>query len=444
MNESCRCLMLAAVSLAAACASGPQTDVAPGGVATLDALAVVDSAAAARAAWTDAVRASRANDPVAALRALDRATAAWPTQPAYHWSRAVVAARLQDTATTIAALAQYASFGLGRDLSDSSFAFLKTHSAFAAIERRHEANRAPMPRSRVVARLADSTLWPEGMDVNPRTGVVYVTSIRHRTIVAVTHDGRERDLIPRHTAGFGAFMGVRVDARRGILWATHAGLRQMQGWTPVDSGAELVALRLRDGTMLRRIPLNPAERHIPGDLAIAPNGDVLVTDSEQPAIHLLRAGQDTFERIRHPLFRSLQGIAVTATGDVAYVADYSHGLLRLDLATLTVARVEAPSNVTTLGIDGIALLGNSIIGIQNGVTPPRVVRFRLDASGTQILSADVIDRNTALADEPTIGAIAGNDFLYIGNSQWEKYDAEGTRRPSAALTRPAILGVPLR
>ena len=126
-----------------------------------------------------------------------------------------------------------------------------------------------------------------------------------------------------------------------------------------------------------------------------------------------------------------------------YVADYSHGLLRLDLATGDVTRLQDAPHSTSLGIDGIVLHQNTIIGIQNGVAPARVMRYRLNPAGTAITHAEMIDRNSAIADEPTIGTIANGEFVYVANSQWEKHDGNGVLRAGTTLAKPVLLGIPL-
>ena len=79
-------------------------------------LAVVDSAAVARSAWSKASAAFTAHDTAAAYRYATHAAAAWPVQPAYVWGRAVAAVLAADTAGAREALAEYAALGLGRDL----------------------------------------------------------------------------------------------------------------------------------------------------------------------------------------------------------------------------------------------------------------------------------------------------------------------------------------
>jgi hypothetical protein len=243
----------------------------------------------------------------------------------------------------------------------------------------------------------------------------------------------------------GAVLGVRVDARRGVLWATLAGIPQMHGFGRADTIiAALVRVRIADGRIERRWDLPPAPLgHVLGDLAVGPLGDVFVTDSNDPTLYRLRPNADSLEAITSPLFRSLQGMAPTPDGRLLYVADYAHGLLRVDLETRAVTRLEDAPHTTSLGCDGIVWDRGAIVAVQNGVSPARIMRFVLDSSGQRISDAQVLDRNSSIADEPTIGTVVGDEFVYVANSQWEKYTDDGRRKPGRPLTKPVLLAVPL-
>ena len=123
-----------------------------------------------------------------------------------------------------------------------------------------------------------------------------------------------------------------------------------------------------------------------------------------------------------------------------YVADYSHGLLRVSLTSKRVNPLTAPRGVTLLGVDGLYWHRGALIGVQNGVTPARVVRFCLDPGGRSVRRLEVLDRNPAVADEPTLGVIEGDSLVYVATSEWEKYDDAGKRvagtklRPATALS----------
>jgi hypothetical protein len=410
-------------------------------------VAAVDSAAAARAASARASVALRSNDLTAARREYARAVRAWPTQPAYVWAAAILAWHQHDTSAVLNYLRIYADLGLGRDLTvDSTLANVANSGVFADTRIKLTANAYPLVRSRVKVAFGDSTFWAEGVDVDPATKHYFVASIRHRTIVDVAPDGTSRELWPRDRPDLGAIFSVRVDTPRHMIWATTSGVRQTEGYVPADSSiAALLEIRPSDGRILRRWNVAPVTGgHVLGDLAIGPAGDVFVTDSNQPTLYWLRPGADTLESITSPLFHSLQGLAPTPNGRTLYLTDYSHGLLRVDLLSHAVTRVADAPHSTSLGCDGIAWYRGSIIAVQNGVEPARIVQMVLDAAGDSIARLDVIDRNSNIADEPSIGTVLGDDFIYVANGQWTKYDTNGTRIAGSKLSPTILLDVPLR
>lgn len=410
--------------------------------------AIVDSAAVARAAYARATAALRATDFRTAKAEAMRAAAAWPTQAAYQWARVVIGMRMRDTAAVLDALTRYADLGLGRNLTvDTALARLVALPAFRSVAARHAAQLAPLRRGRALVVLPDSTFFPEGMDVDPRTGFMYVASIRHRTIAELTSRGDYvRELLPRGGVGLGAILAVRTDPQRGVLWATMSGIPQAAGYAPADSTINaLLRLRLPEGEIDGRWDLpSVAGGHTLGDVAIGPLGDVYMSDSQDPVLYRLPADGGGLQPIRHPLFRSLQGVAPAPGARVVFVADYSHGLLKVDVISGEVIRLADAGGSTSLGCDGIVWHDGAIIAVQNGVVPPRVMRFELDSAWKRIVRADVIDRNLPVADEPTIGTIVGDDFVYVANSQWEKYDDTGARVPGTVLRRPVLLSVAVK
>jgi sugar lactone lactonase YvrE len=418
------------------------------GVTSLHGQAISDPAGAAsnaRQLAASAAAALRAGDTTRAHQALVHATRAWPTQSAYLWTRAQVAIAAHDTADAFEALDAFAALGMTRALTGDRFLNgIATHPRFTRVAAQLATNGTPVVRSTLRATLPDSTLWPEGVAWDARAKRFYVASIRHRTIYA--HDATgTRALWSGARADIGAMLGVAVDPDGRHLWATTAGIPQMAGYAAADSSiAAVLKLRVSDGRVVARWDLPPsAIGHTLGDITVAPNGDVFASDSREPKLYRLRGGAGALEAFTSPLFRSLQGVAAHPDGRHVYVADYSHGILRVDLRTRAVIRLpDAPSS-TSLGVDGLTWYRGALIAIQNGVAPARVMRFQLDPSGERIAAAEVLDRNRALADEPTIGTLVGDSFVYIANSQWDKHDDAGMRIPGTILSSPRLLSVPL-
>ena len=436
--------------------AGPVVFARPAGVAaTLLALAplllrtqptdsTVVQAALARRAFQDAAAATTLRH---ALPHLVRAARAWPTQSSYWVSMARVGARLSDTAAVQEALSALAPMGVGTSLlSDTALDRMAQLPALRRLRETMSRTSGPVVGSRVVRMIADSTVFAEGIDADPKTGALYVASIRQRSILEVAADGRIRDLDVSRAPRVGAIFGVRVAADGRHLYATTAGVPMMRGYARSDSTlAAVLRVRIADGAVVQRwdVPVDGAP-HLLGDLAIGEDGTVYATDSRTPGIYILRPGADTFNRISDPIFRSLQGLASIPGRRQLVVADYSHGLLRVDLASRAVVRIADAPGSTMLGIDGIVWHDGAVIAVQNGVQSPRVLRIVLNADGSRVERFSVIDRQPEVADEPTIGTVWRDGFVYVANSQWNAYDDAGQRRPGTSLRGTTLLCVPLR
>ena len=187
-----------------------------------------------------------------------------------------------------------------------------------------------------------------------------------------------------------------------------------------------------------------ADPHAIGDLIVSRAGDVFATDSRAPVVYRIAAGTDSLERfVESPLLLSAQGLALTDDERTLYVADYARGILRVNLADRGVTLVRTADSVLALGIDGLYYQAGHLIGIQNGVTPHRVVRLDLAPGGDRMLGARVLERAHPRYDEPTLGVLVAGELYYIANSQWERFGQDGAVSDSTALQRPVVLRLPL-
>ena len=82
----------------------------------------------------------------------------------------------------------------------------------------------------------------------------------------------------------------------------------------------------------------------------------------------------------------------------------------------------------------------TLIAVQNGTSPGRVVAFDLDPSLTRVTSETIIDRSTKTLGDPTHGVIIDDDFYYIANSGWDVIDDHGNMRPGAKPSEPRVMG----
>lgn len=413
-----------------------------------------DSAAAARALFRQAREELSRSDSNSALRTLSLAAHAWPAQPAYANALLNLAARMRNPVHAKEALRVANNMGLAlSSAQDRAARSLLRTPALAQLLAQQNALHTPMNNGQVFRRLNDSTLFPEGLAFDVRSNTTYVSSIYHRNIAVVSPNGEQHWLLPQTLPQVGALFGVAVDTVRNVIWASSAANAAMKSlpFTANKSSshsenelAALVAFRISDGKLLRRIPIPlTVANSSPGDIALAQNGDVLMSDSQAGVLWWLRGTADSLVGIRHPLLRSPQGIVPSADGRVVWVADYSHGLLRIELASGQVERVGDLPGHSTVGIDGLVQHGKTFVAVQNGFSPSQVLQIALNAEGNRVVQQTVIDRSVA-APSPTGGAVINGEFIYIANSLWEMLDAAGTLDKKAALPRPLLLKLPLK
>lgn len=164
------------------------------------------------------------------------------------------------------------------------------------------------------------------------------------------------------------------------------------------------------------------------------------SDSRAPVVWRIRTGSDSLERfVASPLILSGQGLALTPDEQALFLADYSRGMLRIDLSSRTVRLLPCRDGVLALGVDGLYLVGGRLIGVQNGIDPHRVVRLTLDAKGDSVIGSEVLERRHPRYAEPTLGVVVGRDLYYIANSQWEQFGETGTVARPEELLPPTIL-----
>lgn len=288
--------------------------------------------------------------------------------------------------------------------------------------------------------LPDKEFIPEGIAHDPVTGRFFVGSIHKGKIVAIDKNGTVSGFSAAND-GLWSVSGMKVDARRRVLWAATTAFPQMKGHNASDEGkAGVFKYDLETGKLLNKYMLpNTVEKHALGDLTVDKAGRVYATDSVAPVIYTITPGGNSVEVfLRDPIFNSLQGLAFTKDEKILYVADYSKGIFRVDLPSKAITQIKPSQNVTLLGIDGLYFHGGNLIAIQNGVNPQRVIAISLNRDKTEALATKTLEANHADFFEPTLGVVVENNFYYVANSQWPLMNEKGVLT-TEKLREPVIL-----
>lgn len=418
----------------------------PAGDTASSATAAPDSVLAAFAHREAAREARQAKNYPLALDQLRQAWLLQPGHPGILYALAAASALAGDSAGAYRWLERYAEYGWSRAPSgDPDFVSLRGRSRFDATARRIALNGVPRVRSDTAFVLRERELFPEGIAFDPRSRYWFVGSVRNRKIVRVDASGGAEDFAAGEWE-LGSVLGMQVDTVRGILWAASAALPQMREYQPTDSGTTaLFAFDVRSGHLVGRYPVpRDGVPHLLGDLVVSRGGDVYASDARGSRIYRLRRGADGPEvLVDSPLLISSQGLALSSDERALFVADYARGILRIDLRSRRIARLGHDEAISPRGIDGLYRDGPNLIAIQNGTDPVRIVRLRLNGSGTRITGISVLESANPAATEPTLGVLVGGELFFVANSPWSHYDEAGRLRPNHVVPYPLILRLPL-
>ncbi|MDP2319939.1 MAG: hypothetical protein Q8O42_11455 [Acidobacteriota bacterium] len=192
------------------------------------------------------------------------------------------------------------------------------------------------------------------------------------------------DLTRAEVAGFLDVTALDIDTTNGSLWVATA---EGDG-----RGATLHRVQLISGRPLASFPvpeaLVPAQ---PADVAMAGSGAVLVLDTAQRRVLVLRPAATELTVLASLGDVVPLSLTLGRRDNVAYVS-HRDGLLAIDLRTRAVSPVTAPKTIALAGFDRLRRHGTGFVGLQttaDGVR--RLARLTLDANGRAVTRLRVID-----------------------------------------------------
>jgi len=287
------------------------------------------------------------------------------------------------------------------------------------------------------ARLAfvtqEKDLVPEGLAYDPKQNLFYLGSLNRRKIVKIDSEGRVSDFVPGDGRGFLPILGIRVDPADNSIWADSF----------EDAGRTELLHFDSAGKLLDRFPPNDRAVHGFNDLVVRKNGEVITTDSLGNQVFRFDPKSRAFTSLR--IYRDLfypNGIALAEDDRTLYVAD-AVGVVKIGLADNSSREVDAGPRSTLAGADGLYWYKGSLIAVQNGIGSPRVAAFKLSNDGGHVIHTTVLENRTQFTILPTTGAIDGNNFYFIANSQIDNLNGDKIMDLTAlAPVRIAVVQLP--
>ena len=350
-------------------------------------------------------------------------------------------AHLGDTAAAYASLRNFAAMGLVRPIeADTDLVALRGTPTWDALIARIKANANPVGTFRAAFALPDSEFVAEDIAYDALGKKFFVTSVRRSTIVTVTPDGVISTFARGIAPGWG-MLAVAVDRPRNTLWASAEALPLAANYDSAQQGRSAV-LRydLTTGALLKRYDLPNDAPHQAGDMTVASNGDVIVADGRGGGVYVIPHGKTLQLLIAPGELRSPQGPAMAEGGQHFYLADYTRGIARVERSTGKIEWLKHSRNIALNGIDGLTMAGPStLIGVQNGTNPNRLLKISLGADGISVTSATVVAQNRESITEPTHGTFVGPDYYFIANGGYGTFDDNGNIRKGDRALPPVVM-----
>jgi hypothetical protein len=325
----------------------------------------------------------------------------------------------------------------GYDVQIPEFSFLHASPEFKKINDEITFLKKRVTRSDTAFVLKDRQLHIECIASGEKSDVFYLGSVYKRKIVRHSKSGDED--FSSGSDSLDAVMAIKIDKKKGILWATSSPLPEMVNSN--DKHPSFVAkYDLKSRKLIAKYySTNKAKDYVFGDLILDKTGMPIISDSRNNTIFKLNEKSGKLEeRLSDKIFWNIQGIAFDETNRFLFVADYIKGIFRLDTSNDSLVHLAGDFNISLQSTDGLLYYDNSLIAIQNAITPMRVVRLYLNKDQSKFERYQLIDNDHPAFNEPTNGCIVSSDLYYVANSQWSGYE-NGKLKPTDKLQDIVIL-----
>lgn len=387
--------------------------------------------------------------------------------PNYLLRVASVEAHLGHNAEALAWLERYADMGLAYDVaSDDDLKPLLAEPGWAKLAARMKEKTRTVMLTAQVCTLPIADLMPEDITFQRASGDFVVSSIRHRALFLLSLPKGFRLSLPKgfkpplpqaggkecglnelpleEQAKRWPVMAVSADPSGNLLWMTAAAMPGFTGFPQEDEGkTALLAVDSASGKVLRRFDLDSGGPAVLGDMSVSRRGTVYVSDSRGGGVYRVRGTGETsrLEQLADG-FHSPQTPVLARDGRRLFVPDYSVGIAVIRMGTGNknqVSYLAHPDDIAVTGLDGLFLAGDSLIGIQNGTEPERIVRFHLNHRQTRIMRAEVLEQSSERLGEPTHATAADGWIYVIANVGWDKVDDHGQLKQGQSFSAPVLL-----
>ena len=229
-----------------------------------------------------------------AIQQITEVVAQNPTHQPLIYILATYHDKAHDSAAVVKWLTRLDELGWEYGVAPDGFRNTNTRE-FRAIAAKLNAREPRVARATTAFTLANQRdLIPEGIAFDPVDEVFYLSGLYRRKVVRVDRSGQSTDFVTEGQDGMLAGLGMKVDAKRRLLWVISAVTPEMRGWKAGDDRSMLAAYDLRDGHLVRKIETTGGMLN---DLALLEDGSLFATNIGSHQVLRLAPGADETGRV---------------------------------------------------------------------------------------------------------------------------------------------------
>jgi hypothetical protein len=278
-----------------------------------------------------------------------------------------------------------------------------------------------MGQSETVFSLGNEAAVPVALEWDGSRDRFLVGTVVDGLVLAVDEHGATEELMRAgDDNGLWSITGIRVDEANNRLWLATAAIPLFSNFDPDTFGqSALVEFKLDSLELIERYQA-PADgmRHELGPIAQMPSGDIYVADRLAPLVFRKLVGSDSLERFTTLTeMAGLRDMTLGPGGHFLYLSDSENGILIIDPAQQIAARLEGPDTLNLWGIEGIFSTGNSLVVVQSGTSPQRVMKLTLDENFRKVTEIVPLAVAQDGFDWPTFGTIREDYAYFFANGQ---------------------------
>ncbi|MEJ2720227.1 MAG: hypothetical protein P8181_03675 [bacterium] len=262
--------------------------------------------------------------------------------------------------------------------------------------------------------IPEHDLFPENIAYDPVSGDYFLGSMSHSRILRIHPDGSYENFIRGADTGLLGSIGMKVDAKRRLLWVCSGRFSLMADYDTVPARTGVVKFGVDDGTAIAGWMIDQdSDYHIFNDIVVASNGDAYATTTLLGRVYRWPAGSDTMAVVLQlEPGRHNNGIALDSDGKYLFLT-VDRSIYRFELGTQNLTELSIPDN-GGLGTDGLYVYKNSLVSVKP--------RFKQIAQIFLNENHTAADRVVVLADGhedfeyPTTGVIVGDKLVFVATS----------------------------